>query len=819
MKKVITLLAFVALFATTALADITVDGKSYAVDTIIHRQVGPGMMHSVIRLPSWPLNVYISEMDVTNPNNRVESTFSRGRLGQLEALDAAAVRNRTATKRPIVLVNGNFWVVSTSQPWASFQLDYPLGGVVRNDTTVVNPNTTYDQWNYGPGNTGSAVVDREGRVYMGPTGWRGTVSHPAVKDGVPQEFQNVNRRAVAGEMCLFNGAYGVSRPFANNWTSFNTTGDNQSDNYFLRFKEGEDWRVGQEMHFEVVRVVLGKDRLALGAANNYDAALTCTGASKELMSPVQKGDELVINIEWTMTDAAGNTIYPKVENLVEGNATVMTNGELTPRNYNEGYNTSVYSRTAYATNADGTKLYFIVIDKSQSPDYGRSNGATTAQMCQVLKSLCPEVTDIVNFDAGGSALMYVDGDYANTSTENTARRVSCGWMMEAVGEEDNQIASIAFADYQKKMPVYSSYTPVIWGYNARGEIVDHDVKGFTLSCDSITGRCDGQTFYASGVVQQSYITATLDSMSAQIKVITQEAEPAIKLKPTLVIDDRDYPVEVIAAVNGETFFYDPSSLQWNIADPTVAYVTNGTLRGVTNGQTQLNCQIDELKDSTMVSVEISDTPYRYEDWTGWTVKGSGHKNFNFTSEGVLTYTYGTSRVPYIALDKDLTFFGLPDTIAFAFKSSVPIDRMQMDVRNYNFTKTNNMVNAPEGGFAADEWHTVFIDLATLGGTDKVGTYPINLKEIRFEPTKGLDATESTLEFTPIRAHYDHVYTLGDVTGDGSVDIDDCNVIINIMIGKNLEPSYVPRADLDHNGMVDIDDLNMIINIMLGKYDQ
>ncbi len=804
------------MIATTAMADVTVDGKSYTVDTIIHRQVGPGIMHSVIRLPDYPLNVYISEMDITNPNNRIESTFSRGRLGQLEALEEAAVRNRTATKRPIVLVNGNFWVVSTSQPWASFQLDFPLGGVVRNDTVIVNPNCTYDQWNNGPWSTGSAVVDRSGRVYMGPTRWKGTVSHPAVRDGAPQEFQNVNRRAVTGEMCLYNEAYGVSRAFANNWTSFNTTGDNESDNYFLRFKEGEDWRVGQEMHFEVARVLTGKDRSALGGGNGFDACLTCTGASKELMSPVQKGDELVITVEWSMTDAAGNTVYPKVENLVEGNATVMTNGELTPRNYNESYNTSIYSRTAYATNAEGTKVYFIVIDKSLSPDYGRSVGATTAQMCQVLKGLCPDVTDVVNFDAGGSALMFVDGDYANTSMEYNARKVSCGWMMEAVGEEDNQIASIAFADYQKKMPVYSSYTPVIWGYNARGEIVDHDVKGFTLSCDSITGRCDGQTFYASGVAQQSYITATLDSISTQIKIITQEATPAIKIKPTLVIDDRDYPVEVIAAVNGETFFYDPASLQWWLTDSTVASINNGTLRGTANGQTLLNCQIGELKDSTMVSVEISDTPYKYHDWAGWTVKGTGHKNFTLTDDGTLTYTYGSARAPYIALQKELTFYGLPDTIAFAFKSDVPIDRMQMDVRNLNFPKTNNMVNAPEGGFAAGEWHTVKMDLATLGGTDKVSTYPLLLKEIRFEPTKGLEAVERTIELTPIYAHYDRVMIPGDVTRDGTIDIDDCNAIINILLRKAVPSDYPGNADIDASGVIDIDDLNVVINIMLNK---
>ena len=810
MKKIFTLFAFLAMFALSASADMTVDGKTYAVDTIIHRQVGPGMMHSIIRLPSWPLNVYIMEMDATNPHARVEASFE-GRLGRLQPIDAAMEKKRTATKRPIAMCNANFWVTTNSITWAKYQLRHPLGGVVRNDTIVVNPT---NEWEGGPGNSGTALIDRDGHVYMGTVAWSSTISSPKVNNGAPQVIANVNRRAVTGEMALFNEYYTPGRQMENDWVGYDTRGDNASDNYYLKFVEGEDWAMGQDMHFVVSKLIMGKDRQ--GYNTHYQAILTCTGATKELMSPLQLGDTVTINMSWAYVDAAGNAVIPKVENLVEGNATVMTHGQLTPRNYDESYNTSVYSRTAYATNAEGNKVYMIVIDKSLSPEYGRSNGATTAQMCQILKALCPDVTDVVNMDAGGSALMFVDGDYANTSTENAARSIACGWMMCAMGEEDNEIASIAFADYQKKMPVYSSYRPVIWGYNARGEIVDHDVRNFTLSSSDSLGHSDGTTFFAGGHVMQDSLTATFNGMTAKIKVITQEASPALKLKPAIVIDDRDYPVEVIAEVNGETFFYDPSSLQWNIDDNQVATITNGTLRGVKNGRTDLACKIGGLTDSTEVHVEISDAVYRYEPWENWTVKGSGHKNFAFAAD-TLTYTYGSSRVPYIALSKDVTFYGLPDTIGFAFKSDVPIDKVQMDVRNFNFPKTNNQVFTVDGGFAADEWHTVKIDLAAMGGTDLVGTYPINLKEVRFEPVKNLEAVERMIVFQPFYAHYDRARIYGDVNRDFVADIEDANAIINVIVRRKTVDDFPGSPDLDGNGTVDIDDLNIIINIMLGKY--
>ena len=57
---------------------------------------------------------------------------------------------------------------------------------------------------------------------------------------------------------------------------------------------------------------------------------------------------------------------------------------------------------------------------------------------------------------------------------------------------------------------------------------------------------------------------------------------------------------------------------------------------------------------------------------------------------------------------------------------------------------------------------------------------------------------------------------GDVNGDGVVDIDDLNAVINVMLHKNADTGLEARADIDGNGMVDIDDLNVVINVMVGK---
>ena len=58
---------------------------------------------------------------------------------------------------------------------------------------------------------------------------------------------------------------------------------------------------------------------------------------------------------------------------------------------------------------------------------------------------------------------------------------------------------------------------------------------------------------------------------------------------------------------------------------------------------------------------------------------------------------------------------------------------------------------------------------------------------------------------------------GDINGDGAVDVDDLNIIINIILGKNgATLANYPAANLDGSSNVDVDDLNILINIMLDK---
>ena len=56
-------------------------------------------------------------------------------------------------------------------------------------------------------------------------------------------------------------------------------------------------------------------------------------------------------------------------------------------------------------------------------------------------------------------------------------------------------------------------------------------------------------------------------------------------------------------------------------------------------------------------------------------------------------------------------------------------------------------------------------------------------------------------------------TTGDVNGDGAVDGNDLNMLINIVLGKE---EATPGAEIDGQEGINGGDINTLINILLGK---
>ena len=87
------------------------------------------------------------------------------------------------------------------------------------------------------------------------------------------------------------------------------------------------------------------------------------------------------------------------------------------------------------------------------------------------------------------------------------------------------------------------------------------------------------------------------------------------------------------------------------------------------------------------------------------------------------------------------------------------------------------------------------------------------------PTQSLDAYKTATNWQPFQ-HWatvdvpDDEPIVGDVDGDGKVDVSDVNATINIILKTKTVDDYPGNADVDGDGKVDVSDVNAIINLIL-----
>ena len=720
MRRITFLMFFALMCLFSANAQLVLNGKNCTVDTISHRQIGPGVVHTIVRVPEYPLNAYVLEMDMNNAYNRVETTQANNTLGKQEYLVSAYKRHKGYGKKPLAACNASFWVVSgTGKPYTDFMMGVPFGGVVVNDTLYTNTNdASIDGWNGGGGWTGSAIIDKDNKVHVGRHMWYGSVK--SSKFSAEQSIIQVNKRCDTGQLTLFNHAIGRSH-------TFYTVAD--CHYIYLNLKAGEKWAIAKDMKFEVAEIVLNGNNKTLG---NYDACLVADGAYKAEMEKLAAGDEVVINNYWYTADGDGTPIA--VENMVEGNAYVMLNGELTARNTNETYNSQVYSRTAYGCNADGTKLYMIVIDKAVHPIYGSSAGCSTTVMCNLWKYLVPDLWNVANFDAGGSAQMLVEGKIVNKTTEASPRAVANGMMMfsTAPAEGADVIASLQFETAHIKSPVYYTCKPNVLGYNKYGELISENVD-VTYSCSEAVGvpSADGKTIEVGGVSGYGTITAHHNGIevTAPIEVIASKFD--IRVKPLILIDNkREYPIEISTIVGIDTLVYDPARFAWEIEDETVVSIENGVLRGLKEGTTAIKAVLGDLSDETSVKVEIAPAAKISQTWDGWSVTSANlSADAVLNADGVIAFGYTGKRKATITLEKDIMIYSLPDSLILEVTTTTPLNDLTVGVSAPLLSASNEVIFAEGVGLPIGTHRWDLMDC--VGGADDIASYPVSIKKLLY----------------------------------------------------------------------------------------
>lgn len=93
-----------------------------------------------------------------------------------------------------------------------------------------------------------------------------------------------------------------------------------------------------------------------------------------------------------------------------------------------------------------------------------------------------------------------------------------------------------------------------------------------------------------------------------------------------------------------------------------------------------------------------------------------------------------------------------------------------------------------------------------------GSYAININRASYAKSNG--TLVKMLETTSAITVED--YVLGDVNGNGQVDIGDAVSIVNFLVGKESQVFVQKAADTNRNGQIDIGDAVTIVNFLVGK---
>ena len=287
-KRILSMLLLVmGLTATAQVDNILINDKNYHVDVIESQDIGPGIHHYRLRIPDYPLNVNILQMDMNNPYNRIETFQASDTHFKTEKLATAYTRykNMYDDKRPIAGANGNFWCVSSQQPHSDLLIGATYNGNLRNGQIISETNAYSDQWDGGPARTGVIAVDASKNLYIESMNYKGYAINEKI--GSPEIIQ-ANKIVRDNEIALYNSFYGRTKAFMpadqykdDNGVSHFRLVEGVATEVYLTINEGQRWMAGQPMTCTVGEV---KTNAGTGTLGDYDLCLVGRGVQKDALA-------------------------------------------------------------------------------------------------------------------------------------------------------------------------------------------------------------------------------------------------------------------------------------------------------------------------------------------------------------------------------------------------------------------------------------------------------------------------------------------------------------------------------------------------------
>lgn len=758
--------------------------KAYEVDTLVFPHlVGPGVTAAKFDLPAMPLKVSVTEMDLTNPYIVMETCLGGEKSVATETPVKMATRNTRPGHEVVAAVNGDFFMTSPTN-----EVGLPVSGQVRDDELVLSSH-----------NRACLVLDENNRPYIDRLTFTGRVT------GGEHSFalNLVNRMRYAYENIATNQSF----LFTCSYGPVTYDSSNSGKMVLLRPAEGEFRWLANGMEHCVIEDIF--DAQGQTPIPDGKAILWLKGTYANQTEWMNVGDELDISFKLTLNNGPQDV---NIHQLIGGsNHIIMQNGV-----FKEDW-AERHPRTAIGFNADSTRLYFVVVDGRHMT----STGVTLLEMKGIFDAL--GAVNAVNLDGGGSSCMVVNDEVLNHPSDGPVRAVGNGCLLVSLAPEDDEIGIISFEPRCFNLSIAATTSFSVWGYNQYGVLKSRDLQGCTFSCDPQVGYFDESgAFHASIEPAQGNLYVTYNGITATQPVTIMEAQWL--LVSDSVVIDRFHPYSInINGISGYSLDkVDPAVVPWMSCDEAVCTVDEqGIITAVADGLTHVGSDHPMMADSLLVKVEnprarittVENAPIVADTWTVGQSGGNSRVVTGLDNGLQIDFNGASSRNPYIKISKDLTFWGIPDTIRLRMvPGDLTLKAVKIMVENAYGNRTAMEYPVPDN---VEGMVTVDAPVSDLCDASDMGSFPLKLVYFYITHQAATVGLPYSLKIPGMELVYaamppEEPALPGDVNSDGSVNITDINIVIDAILAGN----YLIAADVNRDGTVNISDINTLIAIIL-----
>lgn len=699
---------------TVQVLDVT-----YTVDTLFHAKVGPGTTQTHLQLKSGTkiLQVFYITVDKRVSGLKFESVCAKDKVAGTATTSSMAKSKSTSNKLYFAGTNGDFFTTSGNATNGSSKVGTPTTSCTVQGEPYKTSNSQYQ-----------FTVDTDGEVYVGRINYYTGTANCADKKCL---FKGVNVASPNNGITIYTPRY---------WGSTNQIPESEDycQEVTARLVDGDEFLLGHTFRMEVTGTPSKAGDMTIpndGFVIHGRGSSTSGGniGAFDFVGGLKAGDIVEFNSICLVND---KPVVPY--SIVSGNPKNLGNGQTLDTESERGDASSYHPRTCLGHSVTNDSIIMMVVD-------GRTNisdGVRTSQLADIMRFA--RAYESVNVDGGGSSTLYTSAlGVRNHCSDGNERAVGNAFFATIEGDNvsDKTITSIEFADYGRDivLPKYGLYTPVIYGYNKYGVLVDTDVKAYTLSCDASLGEIinDGKTFFGKGDGYKA-LTATYNGLTASIAAKVDASSPTeLKYSSILIDNYRSWDVELRSLVNGEYLPVSAEAFNWTSNDNSIATVTeNGTVRGVTDGSTSVVGEVEGYSGTLNVKVECPTNRYvpvfDGVDVAGLKITKAYVKDVVVTNldDGgfALDFTISGTRGPSITLTGEKTLWSLPDGFRFI------MDPGTCEITSVTLSNTpanDRAVKSSIKEFGSGDIKEFGLNVADFADYNDIGIYPIKFNSIAF----------------------------------------------------------------------------------------